>query len=277
MHRRKVMFATFGFMAAWVLSGIARAQVLTPLALTGYDYNGIAAPGYPTPVGDTTGTLETFSDYFAQGFDPAHPNIGLPTGSTFTSAYNSNTTFAIQPYLQNNLLLLGPAASPAPTPTGTLALSNPAPVSELAFLATGFNGYISASYVLNYATGLSGSGTFVAPDNFGTGNTAISGFGRYLFGTGIQEISGQPQLFEFDFPADPTRTLDSITFSNIQFTPTGYNGPPVMGVFGVSATAVPEPASVALIGAPMLELLMRRRRAADRCSSNPGFPATGPL
>ena len=177
----KLTLAVLGLIAVWGFAGNARATNLSPLDLTGYNYNGIAAPGYSTPVGDTTGTLETFSDYFAKGFDPANPSIGLPAGSTFTSAFNNNTTFAIQPCLQNNLLLLGAAGSPAPSPTGTLTLSNPSAVSELAFLITGFNGYISGSYTVSYAAGPSGSGTFVAPDNFGTGNTAISGFGRYYF------------------------------------------------------------------------------------------------
>jgi hypothetical protein len=250
MHYGKLTLAVLGLSAVWSFAGIARATNLSPLDLTGYNYDGMADPGQSTPVGNTTGTLDTFSDYFAKGFDPANPSIGLPAGSTFTSAFNNNTTFAIQPYDQNNLLLLGPAGSPAPSPTGTLTLSNPIAVSELAFLLTGFNGYIAGSYALNYAAGPSDSGTFVAPDNFGTGNTAISGFGRYYFfdNIGIQEFPTTPELFELDVTADPTRTLDSITFSNIQFQPTGYNGPPVLGVFGVSASAVPEPTSLAVTG-----------------------------
>jgi hypothetical protein len=255
----KITLAALGLIAVWGFAGNARATNLSPLGLMGYNYDGIADPGYATPVGCTTGTLETFSDYFAPGFDPANPSIGLPTGSTFTSTFNNNTTFAIQPYNQNNLLLLGPAGSPAPSPTGTLTLSNPSAVSELAFLITGFNGYIAGSYTLNYATGPADSGTFVAPDNFGTGNTAISGFGRYLFGPGIQEFPTTPELFELDVTADPSRTLDSLTFSNIQFQPTGYNGPPVLGVFGVSASAVPEPTSLAVTGLATAGLLLRRR------------------
>jgi hypothetical protein len=257
----KFTLAVLWLIAVWGFAGNVRATNLSPLDLTGYNYNGIAAPGYSTPVGDTTGTLETFSDYFAKGFDPANPSIGLPAGSTFTSAFNNNTTFAIQPCLQNNLLLLGAAGSPAPSPTGTLTLSNPSAVSELAFLITGFNGYIAGSYTLNYATGPSGSGTFVAPDNFGTGNTAISGFGRYYFfdNIGIQIFPTTPELFELDVTADPSRTLDSLTFSNIQFQPTGYNGPPVLGIFGVSASPVPEPTSLAVTGLAAVGLLLRRR------------------
>jgi hypothetical protein len=264
MRVPKSVRAALGLFATICLVVTARAANISPLSLTGYNYDGIADPGRSNPVGDTTGTLETFSDYFAQGFDRLRPTIGLPAGATFTSTFNRNTTFAIQPFDANNLLLLGGNASPAPSATATLTLTKPSAVSQLAFLITGFNGNIAGSYSLNYLTGAARTGTFVAPDNFGTGNVALSGFGRYLFGTGIQETPFRPELFELDVSADPSRTLGSITFSDIQTMPTGFNGPPVLGVFGVSATAVPEPTTGVLLILGVLcaaaSILNRNRR-----------------
>jgi hypothetical protein len=155
---------------------------------------------------------------------------------------------------------LGPTVSPAPSKTGTLVLTSPAAVSELAFLVTGFNGNRTGNYSLNYAAGPSTMGTFSAPDNFGSGPIALTGFGRFLFtsNTGLQDSPGGPKLFEADVTADPTRTLESITFTNNNLVP-GQLNPPTLAVFGVSAAVAPEPAQALLLLLVGCGLVRRRR------------------
>ena len=263
MKSKPLTWTALGVLGLLMPAGVMAAGVtpaMMPLDLAGYNYDGIADPGYASPVGDTSGTLELYTDYVAKGFNPAQPNVGLPAGSTFVSAFHNTTTFAIQPAAGPNMLLLGPTVSPAPSKTGTLTLTAPQPVSEVAFLVTGFNGNRTGNYVLNYATGPADTGTFLAPDNFNGGQVALAGFGRYLFTSniGFENIASDPKLFEWDVPADPTRALESITFINNNLTP-GQTNPPTLGVFGVSAAAVPEPAAVSLLCGGSMALLARRR------------------
>lgn len=231
------------FGCGFVFSGIVSAAalpVMTPLDVSGWDYDGIADAGSMRPNGSTTGTLELYRDYFEKGFDPAHPNIGLPAGKTFQSALHSTTTFQIQPANGNNLLLLGGFVSPAPSSSGTLTFTAPTLVSELAVLDTGFNGNHVGTYILNYASGTAVSGPLSAADNFQAGPVAISGFGRFRYDNlqGLQEDAGTPRLFDYDIPVDPTRPLVSVTFSYAPSGSSGFNGPPEIGIFGLSGSQV---------------------------------------
>ncbi len=126
----KVTFAALGLIALSGFAGSARGETLSPLELTGYNYDGIADPGQSTPVGNTTGTLKTFSDYFAKGFDAADPSVGLPAGSTFWSAFNSNTTFAIQlHFLTSNLNPPDTTGRPSWAFSESAPLRSPSPIA----------------------------------------------------------------------------------------------------------------------------------------------------
>ena len=234
---KPLLFAAAGLL---LTSAPALAQTRTPLTLSGYNQDIIANGTYTaSTVGSvTTNSTTTTVDgqgnvYYQRGYNTGNTALGLPTAA-FTSNSNGSTTFQLAAATANNVLLLGGGTS------GTLTLGTAGKFTALAFLVTGFDGSIPSSYTLNFSTGSATTGTFTALDNFDNTPFAIGGFDRARRGTGaFDNNTSNPRLYEVDLTlasGDIARTLQSITFGN-----TAASGN--LAVFGVSATAVPEPAT----------------------------------
>ena len=251
--KKVLLVAGFASLAVFGVAGN------TPLALTGFNFDGIA-DGAGTAAGSTTGTLDSLYDYFTLGWDAAAPSAGLPTAS-FVSAANASTTFLLAAPQGDNLLWLQQSGSGATS--GSLSLSTPGAFTTLAFLVTGFNGSQPTGYSLNFAAGSPTLGSFSSLDNFNNAGYAIDGFGRVSRGDGVFDSVGgtNPRLYEIDMTlsaADQLRTLDSVTFTNNETSGTSFHD---VGVFGISgAVAAPEPASLCALGLGLAALARRKQR-----------------
>ncbi|BDI31537.1 hypothetical protein CCAX7_35880 [Capsulimonas corticalis] len=232
---------------------------MSPLTLTGYNHDVIAEkePGQSNDIADslkktTTATVDDLTDFYAPGFNPRFPKVGLPAGTRFASRDDPLISFALQPASGNNVLLLRAEHS-----QGDLALVRPARFNHLAFLVAGFNGAWSGAYRLDFADGHSSTGAFIAPDNFDNQrpNVALGGFGRvFRQGSTFTAPSGalpdgrfencqpdDPNLFDIPItlsPADAQRTLVRISFINKDQEASG-NDVAILGIFGVSGHAAP--------------------------------------
>ena len=184
------------------------------------------------------------------------PALPAVVSAPQVSAANANTTFVFQPVNANNVLRVASGG------TSTFTLTTPTAVSDLALIVTGFNGTRNAGYTLNYVGGTSTTGTFTAPDNFGGPNPAFTIGGRVFIDnstTSIGQTEGtNPRLYEVDITANGGLALQSIVFTDNDASPSVGEG---TGVFAVSGTVVPEPASLGVIGIAGLALLRRRRMA----------------
>jgi len=113
------------------------------------------------------------------------------------------------------------------------------------------------------------SGSILGPANFGSGgqSVATSGSGDLVFSGGSNtSFLYVPQGYISGNPLSDTSTWANSTFSSLGITPGTYKwtwGAVGAGAdsFTLVATAVPEPATLALFGVAGLSLLARRRRA----------------
>jgi hypothetical protein len=257
-----------GFLSFSAMASIAASQG-SPVALTGWHFDGIAngapinggAGDLPAIQGSTTGTLDGIFVYYQQGFRNGFPAVGLPANGVVNSAVDG-TVFQLQSYSANNMLLLGESGSATRQNAEVLFMVTPRTFTSLQFLVTGFNGSIPLAVSLNFTTGSPTLFFPTAPDNFNGANPAIGGFGRVdRNNDGLFENTGtNPRLYQINHTlsaADQIRTLQNITFVNL-FSGAGTHHN--VGVFAVSGSPVPEPATLLVVGAGALALLRRRRR-----------------
>ena len=232
----------------------------TPIIGSGYNADVIADAGDTTiPVSSVSaGGIDSQFAYYQAGFVTLNPTFGLPTGGTVTSVSDANTTFSLRPAGGSNVVQLTNAA-----PSATFSLTTPAAYSSLSFAATATNGNHPFNYTFSYTDGTSSSAqTLTGPDNFGGTPVAIFTGGRVdIASGGASTDNTNPRIYQLD-----TTGIDSSkTLSSISFTATDLGDPgtirQTVDFFGFSGTAgaVPEPASLGLLGLGGLTLLRRRR------------------
>ncbi len=260
----------------------------SPVALTAASFNtdvvventaslteGTAVPAnVATPLDKTYGLYESgLSVTTSSGGSFAVPD-GLPTSHQFLSQADNATTFQFQHYTNTNNALRLTSSSVGDITSGTMTLANPSAFGTLAILANSTNASgNSGTLTLNFANGQTVTTDYAAPDWYTTSSTgrtpdgnvfgvALKGMGRIDLANATYDSKNiNPQLFETvlnlsDLVTSTGQTvnvtgdvLDSMTFD---INPTALT----TLIYGVSGSAVPEPASLVLLACGAIGLLL---------------------
>lgn len=253
---------------ALMLAAAGQAEAgFNPISFTSSSFNEQVVAGNGLTVTATMdgGTSLNGDAYIQKGFNPSAPQNGLVSGVQ-TSLADPSTKLLLQPFTGNDVLMVNNSN----LPSGTLTLATPARYQALTFFAATGSGNETLNYVLHFADGSSVSGTFLAPDWFfnspiavssnptGTGDARYNVLGGFFDGPDVQ---GYPAIYQLNIGAIPSSS--ALTSIDLSYNSGGTN----TAIFGVSgATAVPEPASLTLLGSCAVSLLgcaaMRRRKKA---------------
>jgi hypothetical protein len=234
------------------LSPALQAAPQTPLVTTGYNQDviientainqpGLGYGNYVTASMDGN-VAKTSTTFYEIGLNTLLPATGFPlNGSTFTSEDNPNLTFQLQPYTQNNTLLLTRGQ------TGTLTLSTPVPLSSVSFLVTTAKGGGTDALTLHFSDGTPNytALTLTAPSWFDNSPVALTAHGRVDVPTGGFNSAGtdNPRLYQTSFDL-AALGLSGHPLASVDFT---YTGDGNSGVFAISGGVVPEPSSALLV------------------------------
>ncbi|MBE7157044.1 MAG: hypothetical protein INR62_01170 [Rhodospirillales bacterium] len=226
------------------------AAPLSPVATTGYNQDIIVENGTTAQAGSfyipyVTATMDDAANpsgttYYERGLDTSAPDTGLPTNNLpFTSADLANVSFQLQPYTQNNALLVSNGQ------TGTLTLATPLTLSNIAFLfATGGSGSPGTDAItLHFSDGTPNytALSLVSPSWFSSSSAAYTSMGRVDVPSGNFFNVGEanPRLYDqsFDLAA---LGLSGHAISSVDFA---FSGNGYSAMFAVSGSVVPEPSS----------------------------------
>jgi hypothetical protein len=276
----------YGLLALGSLAGAssALAQAPTPISVTGYNRDVIAESTSPSSTqGVTPG--DPNESWNTTGFDGNANDLGIPAGSTATSAFTNSVTGG------NTVFLFAGATGPNAAvanydttngaTTQTLSFVTPGNYSSLAFAAAGLDSGATGTSTgtVNYADGSTVPFTFDASDwdfdRSGGDDIFSPNIDRAVLATYntpndfVADSPGHVNLYETDIATDPTKEIDSVTFSGT-YTATPFVGANAgVDVFAVSGvTAAPEPSAAATLGLGLLGLagLMFKARRSRRCS-----------
>jgi gliding motility-associated-like protein len=216
----------FGAMVLFLFSAVvARTQTLTPVAVTGYNHDGIAET-YPNSLAGTDTVLDAsayvmYSQAFgtAAGFGGGLPNNGLITDAGNTRQYQ------LAPYTGNNILNVMRNA------TKTLTLVTPAAYKKLSLLTFSTENAALVNVTVEFADGTNLAVSNVSlPDWFnGTTNIVIQGFGRVTRTASVTAVDGlttNPRAYYIDIDlscTDRKKLVTGIRVNNV--TTTGANAP----------------------------------------------------
>ncbi|HEX3720537.1 MAG TPA: lamin tail domain-containing protein [Verrucomicrobiae bacterium] len=173
-----------GATAIYAVSGEPLSQIMTPIAVTGYNEdvvieNTAAGPPYTNYAVEMNAGEGTA--YYESGLPGT--TYGLPSSGTFLSDVDG-TLFQFQPYTTKNALIL---SSDTGISSGTLTVTAPAVYQSLAILANSGNGTATgtASLTLNFTDGSSVLTTYSAPDWFNNTPYALAGMDRINLVSGL--------------------------------------------------------------------------------------------
>jgi hypothetical protein len=248
----------------------APVAAVKPIAATGYNQNMIiSAVNGSANITATMdgGTAKTGNTFYEVGTNPNSNVAGVPTPSVvFGSGTDSNHTFVLQPNGpgQNDAVMLDQNNT-----SGALTVTTPARNYLLSFLVAAGNGGAPIAATVHYAGGGTQTATFNFPDWFGNTPIAWDANGRVSLNadgtintTDFNNTNnGNPRMYQLDMSlTDTIHTVQSVSF---QWQGTVGNGDED-AIFGISAAAVPEPSSLALLSLGAVGLLNRWRRRRSK-------------
>lgn len=273
-----------------LLCGSLRAELLTPLSVSGFNIDGMWGPNVAPDATNGGGYLQQepgpspniynggyryalFAAGAVSDYNVALPG-GLPVGN-FTSAADATHTYCFaaaggDSVASANMLRIDAVASGSAN-TGTLTLAAPGNFSSIGILADTWR--VSTSYAnlplsctLNFSDGTTQVASYDASTYLGTPTasaTAVSAtlgardVAKGLFPTndtlfGTYTVPGSAHIFESVIAIAPAN--QSKTLTSITFS--GYVGAADRStdIYAVSGSAVPEPGTLMLLAAGLVAL-----------------------
>jgi hypothetical protein len=187
--------------------------------------------------------------WFQKGASLLFPTIGLGPPGIINADDDPASTFLLQPYTSNNVLLIQPA-SQLPNPgvqTGTMTLSTPTPANSLAFTTASGFGPNSVGIVVHFADSTPDFAATISTPNWGGAPVRVTGAkGRVRINhdlddsTGYQiAVAGEWTIAEIAVPlnedmAHPVSSVDFTWLSTISADFTPYHN---TAIFGISTSA----------------------------------------
>ena len=231
-----------------------------PISAIGWNRDVVAENTATPPYSTAAAPFDVPNNYgFYQAGLPSGTR-GLPASGTFASLVDGTTVFQFQPYNANNVLQLSASTSSV----GTLTLATPQAYTSLQILAAAANSGTSQGNLVIHFTDASLSPTlqFNNSDWFFQPNPAIKGFGRLDLGATSAEDNGNdfPELYQTTLNLTALG-LSSKPIASVDFIDLSSDPRESTGIFALSGTPVPEPASLGLLAAGIALLATARRRS----------------
>jgi PEP-CTERM motif len=167
-------------------SGTQLANLVTN---AGFNQAIIVPRGAASALAATTSTIDGSSVLYQNGFNGAAGvgPTGLNDSGTYTSEYNPDVKFQLQPYTGNTALQLQSGAAPKVS-TGTLTLASPAAFKTINILTSNGNGATSVNVTFNFADSTTETQTLI------TQNWYFGHIGPFGQGTMTPSTPGGPSV-----------------------------------------------------------------------------------